>query len=442
MQNRYAAYLKAIQGDFTKLCKIEFLQPDNSVAFVLDNNARNKRSNAFIQSGELSVNLQNGQRRSATVTLANLDGAYDYNVNKVWFGQQIRLSEGLILPDGTEFYLPQGIFCVKNPQEALKPNGNTATYNLVDKWANLDGTLGGKLDGIYEVPVNSDIFTAISSLLAEDKGNGQPIDNLNPIFTDYYNQLTTTLPDGTEIANTLSPYTLRIDSDGSSLADVIYGLNDMLVGWVGYDATGRFRLDASQDDILDVQKPVQWSFSPNEKQFLGATYTVKNDEMYNDIIIVGEALGSDPQANARATNLDPKSDTNANLIGRKTYRESKQGYYTDDICQAYATFKLKRMTVLQKSVSIESSQMFHLHENNLVEIRRLDKPGYPIERHLIQGLTRPLAQTGSMTINAVSVNDFPTATITTWPPQSESTRLVTSDSQLLKTSDGKQLYAR
>ena len=438
MQNRYAAYLKAIQGDFTKLCKIEFLQPDNSVAFVLDNNARNKRSNAFIQSGELSVNLQNGQRRSATVTLANLDGAYDYNVNKVWFGQQIRLSEGLILPDGTEFYLPQGIFCVKNPQEALKPNGNTATYNLVDKWANLDGTLGGKLDGIYEVPVNSDVFTAISSLLAEDKGNGQPIDNLNPIFTDYYNQLTTTLPDGTEIANTLSPYTLRIDSDGSSLADVIYGLNDMLVGWVGYDATGRFRLDASQDDILDVQKPVQWSFSPSEKQFLGATYTVKNDEMYNDIIIVGEALGSDPQANARATNLDPKSDTNANLIGRKTYRESKQGYYTDDICQAYATFKLKRMTVLQKSVSIESSQMFHLHENNLVEIRRLDKPGYPIERHLIQGFTRPLAQTGSMTINAVSVNDFPMATISrqSFIPK----RLVTKNMVPLTTSADEYLY--
>lgn len=417
MQNRYAAYLAALKGEFTKLCKLEFLQPDGSVAFVLDNNYRNKRSGAFIQTGELSVNLQNGQRRSATVTLANLDGAYDYNVNKVWFGQQVRLSEGLILPDGTEFYLPQGIFCVKNPQEALKPNGNTATYNLVDKWANIDGTLGGKLDGIYEVPVNSDIFTAISSLLAEDKGNGQPIDNLKPIFTDYYNNLTTTLPDGSEVANTVSPYTLRIDSDGSSLADVIYGLNDMLVGWVGYDATGRFRLDASQDDILDVQKPVQWSFTPAEKQFLGATYTVKNDEMYNDIIIVGEALGSNPQANARATNLDPKSDTNVNLIGRKTYRESKQGYYTNDICEAYATFKLKRMTVLQKSVSIESGQMFHLHENNLVEIRRLDKQGSPLERHLIQGFTRPLAQTGSMTINAVSVSDFPVATLTKQPWQ-------------------------
>ena len=133
---------------------------------------------------------------------------------------------------------------------------------------------------------------------------------------------------------------------------------------------------------------------------------------------MGEALGSNPQANARATNLDPASDTNVNLIGYRTHRESKSGFYTDDICQAQAVFELKRRTVLQKAVSISSTQMFHLSENNLVEIRRPDKPGSPVERHLIQGFTRPLAQTGAMTISAISVNDFPIATITkqSWEP--------------------------
>ena len=440
--NRYQQYLEALKTPFIKRTKLEFLQPDGSVAFVLDNNERNPRSNAFIQSGNLSVNLQNGKRRQATVTLANLDGAYDYNVNRVWFGQQIRLSMGLVMPDGTDFYLPQGIFCVKDPEEVFQPGKKEANYTLEDKWSNQDGTLGGNLDGIYEAPVNSDMFAAISSLLAEDKGNGQPVDNVKPIFTDYYNNLTTTLPDGTEISNVLTPYTLRIDSENGTLADVILGINTMLAGWVGYDQTGALRLDPSQDDILDTTKPVLWTFQPSRKQFLGATYAVKNSEMYNDVIINGEALGTSPTANARATNYDPSSDTNVYLVGRKTYRESKQGYYTDDICEAYASFKLKRMTVLQKAVTIESTQMFHLVENNLVEIRREDKPGSPTERHLIQGFSIPIGQTGNMTINAVSVNDFPIATLTKWPPQSGSNRLVTSDSQLLKTSDGKQLYAR
>lgn len=413
---RWQAYLSALRTDFVKLCKLEFLQPDGTVAYVLDNNAQNKRSNAFIQEGNLRVNLQNGQRRQATVTIKNVDGAYDYAVNKVWFGQEIRLSEGLILPDGSEFYLPQGVFLVKDPQETFKPNQHTVQYSLVDKWANLDGTLYGNLDGIYEVPMGSDIFTAISTLLAEDRGNGQPVDRMKPIFTNYYNGMETELPDGTTVPNTETPYTLRVDSTTGTLADVILGLNTMLAGWVGYDATGRFRLDPSQDDILDIQKPIQWAFTPTEKQFRGATYTVKNSEMYNDIIVNGEALGTDPTANARAQNLDPASDTNINLIGRKTLREQKQGYYTNQICEWYAEWKLKRITVLQKSVSIESSQMFHLTENNLVTIRRPDKPGAPVERHLIQGYSRPLATKGSMTIEAVSVSDFPIATLTSWPP--------------------------
>ena len=124
--NRYQQYLEALKTPFIKRTKLEFLQPDGSVAFVLDNNERNPRSNAFIQSGNLSVNLQNGKRRQATVTLANLDGAYDYNVNRVWFGQQIRLSMGLVMPDGTDFYLPQGIFCVKDPEEVFHPGKKEA----------------------------------------------------------------------------------------------------------------------------------------------------------------------------------------------------------------------------------------------------------------------------------------------------------------------------
>ena len=188
---RWQAYLSALKTDFTKICKLEFLQPDGSVAYVLDNNPRNPRSSAFIQNGTIRVNLQNGQRRQATVNIVNLDGAYDYAVNKVWFGQEIRLSEGLILPDGSEFYLPQGVFLVKDAQEIFKPGQREVSYPLVDKWANLDGTLYGNLEGTYEVPVDVNIFDAIAELLREDRGNGRPVDGMTPIFTSYYNGMTT-----------------------------------------------------------------------------------------------------------------------------------------------------------------------------------------------------------------------------------------------------------
>ena len=404
-----------LRKPFTKICRLRFLQPDGSTAFALDNNPLNRRSGAFLQDGSISVNLQNGQRRTASVTLSNIDAAFDYSVNKVWFGQQIAIDEGLILSDGSEYYLPQGIFYIAEPQETLQPNLRTITYPLVDKWAYLDGTLFGRLEGTYEVPVGTNIFEPMQAILDLDRGNGMKVDAVRPIFTEYYNEKKQKLPDGTTVSLVKSPYTLRVDSDDGTYADVILGLSEMVNGLVGYDQSGALRIDPSQDDVLDAQKAVLWRFSTKEAQLLGATYTVKNTEEYNDYIVLGEQTSEYAQAAGRAQNLDPASDTNVYIIGRKTYRETASGYYTQTQCKDLAEWKLKRTAVLQKAVSISCTQMFHIVENNLIELTRTDKPGSPTERHLIQGFTRPLTSTGEMTISAVSVADFPIATITGWP---------------------------
>lgn len=412
MATRYQQYLSAVKGNFTKVARLEFVQPNGTLAFALDNNYRNKKSSAFIQEGQLSVNLQNGARRTASVTLSNEDGSFDYNVNNLWFGQRVVLRMGLILPDGSEYLIPQGVFYVKDPEETFLPNQRVIKLNLVDKWAMLDGSLGGNLDGIYEVPLNSNIFSAIDGLLKDDQGNGLPFDDTPAIYTSYYNSMTQTLPDGTIASLVESPYTARFDSFGKTYADIVLELNDMVAGWIGYDASGALRLDPSQDDILDISKPILWTFKPTEKQFLGATYSIKNSDVKNEIIRVGQALDDGyAQVGAKAQNFDPSSDTNINLIGRKVDRQEKAGYYTNDICASLAEFELKRQTILKKSVSIRSSQLFHLTENNLVTIQRVDKQGSPYERHLINGFTLPIGQTGEMTINATSVSDFPIATV-------------------------------
>lgn len=415
-RERWAAYLAALEGPFLKLARLDFLQPDGSLAFSIDNNPKNRRAGAFLQEGELNVNLQNGQRRQASVTLSNLDGAYDFNVNKVWFGQQIRLMEGLVLPDGTDYYLPQGVFYVKDPEETFEPGRKLARYSLVDKWAYLDGTLFGNLEGIYQIGRGENLFTAISTLLQKDRGNGRPVDNLPPVFTTYYNSRTVTLPDGTSASWLSAPYTYRCESESGTYADVLLEVNKMLVGWMGYDQTGHLRVDAAYEDILDTDKPVQYQFSPEGISFLGCTYAAKNTEVYNDIIVRGTALeGKGPIPKGRAVNADPRSDTNVNILGYRTQRMSETAYYADSQCQELAEFHLKRNTVLQKSVTVQTSQIFHLVENNLVTLRRTDKPGSPVERHLLTGFSRPIGQTGAMQLNCTSVNDFPLATATPMP---------------------------
>ncbi len=411
--SRFEQYLSALKTDFTKIARLEFLNSNGTVAFALDNNYKNNRSGAFIQDGSLSVNLQNGTRRTASVTISNTNGEYDFNVNNLWFGTSIRLQMGLLLPDGSEYLIPQGVFYIKDPEETYNPNQRTIKLDLVDKWSMLDGTLGGNLDGTYEVPHGSNIFEAINTLLNGTQGNGLPYDSTAAIYTSYYNDKTQQLPDGTTASLVESPYTARFDSFGESYADVILELNSMLAGWIGYDPTGALRLDPSKDDILDTTKPILWTFSPSEKQFLGATYSIKNSDVKNEIIRVGQALDEGyAQVGARAQNFDPSSDTNINIIGRKVDRQEQSNYYTNDICASLAEFELKRNTILKKSVTIRSTQMFHLIENNLVVIRRIDKKGMPFERHLVNGFTIPIGQTGEMTINATSVSDFPIATVT------------------------------
>lgn len=408
-------YLKMLRRPFHKLCRLRFLNPDGSTAFAVDNNPHNRLSRAFIADGSITVNLQNGQRRSASVTLDNVDGDFSYNLNRVWFGDEIALDEGLVLSNGEEYYIQQGIFLANSPTEIIEPGKNLMQYSLVDKWANLDGTLFGHLEGTYEVPVGTSIFDPITAILALDRGNGRPVDNVTPIYTEYYNSLTQELPDGSTVSLIESPYTLTIDGEGGSYADVILGLSAMVNAWIGYDSSGALRIDPSQDDILDTNKAVLWQFSQDEAQLLGLAYTYKNSEVYNDYIVVGEMLDDYSQPAGRAQNLDPSSDTNVYEIGRKTIRYNAAGYATSKQCQDLAEWKLKRSTVLQKAVSASTSQILHLAENELITVVRTDKPGSPVERHLIQGFSRPLAGNGPMTISAISVADFPLATISTWP---------------------------
>ena len=410
---KFRIYLGMLNKPFTKLCRLRFLNPDGSTAFALDNNDKNKRSSAFISEGNISVNLQNGTRRTATVTLSNINQQYDYDVNHIWFGNEFAIDEGLVLPNGEEFYIQQGVFVAVTPADTVEPNQRTITYNLTDKWANLDGTLHGNLEGTYEVPVDTNIFEAMGSVLLLDRGNGVPVDRVKPVFTQYYNSMTQELPDGSVVSLVDSPYTLTVES-GNSYASVILGLGAMLNAWVGYDANGALRIDPSQDDILDNTKEVMYQFSLNESKLLGATYTVKNTEVYNDYIVIGEQLDDYTQPSGRAQNLDPKSDTNVYRIGRKTIVYNASGYGTNTMCQDLAEWKLKRAAVLQKSVNISCGQMFHVRENGLVTIVRTDKEGSPVERHLVQSFSRPLASNDAMTISATSVNDFPIATKTTW----------------------------
>ena len=123
---------------------------------------------------------------------------------------------GVTLSDGYQFYLPQGVFYINSPTLDWKPNSRQASYTLTDKWAYLDGSLFGELQDTYEIGVGENIFGAMQAVLQLSRFSLAPtsnvmdmIDPITPIFTDYFNNRTTTV-NGQAYPNNLVPYEVVI----------------------------------------------------------------------------------------------------------------------------------------------------------------------------------------------------------------------------------------
>lgn len=403
----FQQYVELLRKPHMNISRLEFLDEGGAVAYALDNNPKNMRSKAFVQNGSLTVNLENGVRRRASVTFGNADKMYDFAINKMWFGQQVRLMEGVLFPDGEEYLLPQGVFYLMSPNIVENPVDKTATYQLVDKWAYLDGTLHGNLTGTYFVPRGSNIYDAIQSILDFKRGYGDvPVDGTQPVFTPYYYTVPSiTLPDGTTMPMLETPYDYYCESDNGTYAEVILELNKMLVGWIGYDRTGALRIDAGVEDLDDAIKPIVWDFTPLKSDYLGSTYDVKDTETYNHVVVVGEGLTEYECPRGEAENTEANSDTNVyGTIGIKTKRLADANYYTDEQCQALAEWYLKRYTVVAKSITIQSPPIYHLNENEIVTIENPNTGERT--KYLVTGYSRPIASVGSMTINATSIKDL------------------------------------
>ena len=426
---KYLQYLQLLQENrLTKIVKLEFLNSDGSVAFALSNKQQRgyntkHQSSAFIQSGTLNVSLQNGIRRNATITLSNIDNNFSYNVNNIWFGSQIRLMMGTKLFDNTEIYFPQLVGYISNPSSIFNTNSNTITFPLVDKWAYLDGSLNGTLPNAVSIPATigkeNALFQAIANMLQRSLYTGEynttdnpvpiseRVDSVTPIFTNYYKSKTYIVggSDETIVYKTDIPRNL-INQGGSTISKVILDLNDIVVGLVGYDQTGAFRLEPSESYIDDMDKPVLWHFTPENSHLCSIKDTIKMSEVYNDIIVVGETT-TGAQVWGRAINRDSQSNTNVGSIGLKTKWVQNNSYIYPEQCISYASYLLKKQSVLRNSISITCSQMYHLNENRVITVKRTDKKGSPIEKHLINSFSLPIGESGAMTINATSINDIP-----------------------------------
>lgn len=402
----YSEYLYTLKTNYRPAIKIEWMNNDGS--------SYGEITNSYVDmSGTVSVSMENGTRRTADIELDNSNGEFSVDVYNLWYGKMVKLWMGLYLSDGSPYYFPQGVFYVNSVEESNTPLQRTVSLHLIDKWCFLDGTMWGNLDGIYIVPIGSNIYDALTKLLKTSRFTGENVDEagepqtnavdpIMPNLSSYY--LTKTYKDGETTYNAIdTPYEIRMEY-GKTYADILLEFATILGAYIYYDVDGRLTIEPTQDDIVDSSKPILWTFTPNEQEFLSEDSSHDFGTFYNDIIVIGYTTNG-KQAKGRAQNKNTASPTAVQIVGIKTYPPYEDtAYYTDEQCNELAEYYLKRQTIKQRSVQISSAPMFHLRENRLIECVR----PYTMEKEalLISGYDLPIGTTGTMSITATSVNEF------------------------------------
>ena len=392
----FQKYLDVVSGNFRKAIKIEWLNPDESVSFEFTNSL-------YDINVDLSVNYQNGSRRTCTLTLNNDRNIFPIKFNSIWIGQKFKLWMGVYIDEKTPYYFPQGVFCISNPNEVYKPSSRTIKINGIDKWAFLDGTLHGKLSGTYQTKINDDLLAATRKLLkisrfdssfGETDNPNEMIDPTPPFISPSFLHKTT------EIWK--CPYTAKVER-GKTYADVLLEYATILCAHIYYDANGRLTIEPmidTSDDITDTNKEIIWHYTVEEKTFLGLTQTYNFDKVYNDIIVLGN-VANGYQFKARVQNRNIMSDTCVQKIGLKTKEPFEDNqYYSDDQCKELAMYYAKIDTILQKSGDINSTPLYHLDVNKLVSVSTPNND-MSKELFLITGFT--LNSSNSMSVNVTSV---------------------------------------
>jgi len=371
-------YLLAIDsGKYKRKIRINLLRDDESIreeiTYLLENSI-----------GNLNCQRNNGVRRTCDFEIINLDNKYIPNIENFYIHQKFSLELGLELPDGTDFFLPQGIFIVDDPVVSSIYSKSTIRISGTDKFSLLNSDLGGELGNSYIINIGTDISQAIRSVLQLSGDTKPPIIDIS-------------------LLGLTNPYTM-IYEPTDNLGKILVDLAQIYSCSCYYNEFGQLVISKDADDSV---KSSLWDFSPDQFVYQGATSTHKWSEVFNSCRVVGSNF-SGTSVSYKTSNLNLLSPTS---IPNLNNRERVFYYTTDTIstvqqCIDLSEYILKRKTAIQNQVQINSICMYHL---DVDEICTLTDPklGFNQERFIINDLSISLQTNGQMSINAIKSKEIP-----------------------------------
>lgn len=407
-------------------------------------------------SGSISINYQQGLRRSCSLTLINVNenfklkqGKYLLDENGLWINTKFKLYIGVKVPQFINFggeeidynnqendvlysdeeissllyrnntqkfeediyWFSQGVFILTDPTVLRDMSKQTITLNGVDKFGMFGSeTNFNQTEDTYKIEEGSNVGNVIESILnfnrSSNTNNYMPIDTKKP-YIDPNTKVLVSKGTGEEevpVAQVGLPFEIN-KSPETYFGDILVELANIYACDIYYDTEGRLHFEKgnekqSMDDFSSL-----WDYSDKEPEYFSSQINYDFKSVYNVVKVVG----NNPATNLFtyiAKNEHPNSPTRIDLLGEKILYIESSFCYDEERTKDFANYMIRKKSMVPLTLSFQSSFIPHLDVNKVITITD-DYYNYTQQRFIIQSLTIPLTTKSLIDVECTNTSIIP-----------------------------------
>ena len=400
--------------EFTKIIRSPMMRRYTKVYLLHPDETINKDITEYVSSaGSIEKNDQEGQRRSSSLTFINplvykiISNEYENygkrstELTSLWnpmsFNDDFHTNVKLKLVSCVDFFdhhyeIEEGIFVTFDPKLSENGANQTLSVQLYDKFALLDGTIDGKNELDYEIPVGTPIYEAMRQLLKLPKNNrGEPFDVKEIIFPAKYKQ-------------ELLAYTIKKTSE-NAIGDLIKEMAQSIACNVGYNNYGNLVIADVLADMDYHNRSVSWNYEDNSNEYQNPSLDIKRSQIKNRVIVVGANING-YLCKGIAENTNPNSLYNINGdFGVKSVKITDNLIPSNKMCEERAKYELKKYTQNYISISFQSVWIPFLEPGDIVRWSKKEW-GIDNKEFVINSISLPLNGKDPMSISITNLDEI------------------------------------
>lgn len=310
--------------------------------------------------------------------------------DNLWYYNKIKVVNGIELYD-RKYEVDEGIFVLYDTSFNFNQNQNTVALQLYDKFALLDGTLDGVADIDYQIPVNSSVPGALTSLLRLERSPGVCYDSKELLFPTKYN-------------NEKTPYTLHKTKD-NSIGDIIKDMSLMISCDYRYNDYGNLALTDTLSDLDHHYRSIVWDFKDEFGEYINPTLSVARSKIKNKVTVIGANVNG-RLAKGTVENKNPYSNYNIySEFGVKAKTFTEDLLYSDSLCIERARYELRKLLRNYITLSFQCPYIPHISPDDMIRFSNKDM-GIDSGLFVVNSVSIPHNPTGMMSLTCTNVEEI------------------------------------